>query len=92
MMRRRKLNVVRKTGRFEFQQVTGRYSNGAPNGSIVLWVGAGRTTRLGGGRFVACATFDPTEQRGFLKGVWGGPGCCPNHKPVAVAHSERCAR
>jgi hypothetical protein len=46
-------------------------------------------------------TFDPTEQRGFFKGVWAGLECYSDHKPVAVAHSlrrqlledmERCAR
>lgn len=90
-MKRRKLNIKRKVGRFEFEQVSQRYSDGSPTGGFVLWVRMAKgSSKCGTGRRVAYATFDPTPSHSFIEKLRAGLGCYPaSPTPIAVAHSLR---
>lgn len=89
-MRRKRLNVKRHAGRFEFERVSKRYSCGAPyeTGEHVLWIRTARGTVKGGGRCVAwCETWNGTRDARLGLGVYLPKGTPCN--PVTIAKALR---
>ena len=73
-MKRKRLNVWRRAGRFEFRRETGRYYDGTPNGTETLYI------RIKG---VGCVYSQLTL---IGEGPLGGPG--EAFGPGAVWHND----
>lgn len=82
-MRRKRLNKWRTRGRFQFQRVSGRYSDGTPDGREILYI---RIRRVG---CVYASTPYP-DATGLLASVAYNDGTYfKAESPVAAAHQFR---
>ena len=91
-MRRKRLNVTRRVGRFYFRVERGRYHDGSPDGRLVLWVTTARGTGYDGpgskSRFSEYIYFAPDAKYPLSRLSSSAP-LTRDRTPVQIAHAIR---